>query len=83
MKNTEKKYIFDNPRNIKIILIILYVLCAVIFFADMFVHKHAYFFFEEKTGFYAVYGFISYVGLVLFAKYVIRPLIMRKENYYE
>lgn len=82
-ENNEKKGIFDNPRNIKILLYLLYILCAVAFFADFVVHNHPYFSFEKAIGFYGMYGFISYVGLVLFAKYIIRPILIRKEDYYE
>lgn len=83
MKQADKKHLFDKPQNIKIVLGILYALCVIIFFADRFVTKKTYFFFEKSMGFYAVYGFISYVCLVFIAKYIIRPLIMRKENYYD
>ena len=34
-------------------------------------------------GFYAVFGFVACVVLVLVAKYILRPLVMRKENYYD
>lgn len=79
----DKKGIFDNPKNIKILLAILYLLCFLTLIADFFIHKHTYFDWEKWPLFYGVYGFMSYVGLVFVAKYLIRPLIMRKEDFYD
>ena len=80
--NTEKKYMLDDPKNIQRLIVLLVALCVILFFADLLIHKHSKFEFENALGFYGVYGFISYVGLVLVAKHIIRPLIMRKEDYY-
>ncbi len=43
--------------------------------------EHHGFHFESWPGFYALYGFIACVGLVLAAK-ELRRLIMRSEDYY-
>ena len=37
----------------------------------------------KSFGFYAVYGFVACVVLVLVAKYILRPMVIRKEDYYE
>lgn len=81
--NDEKKYFFDDPKNLKRLLVVFYSLCAFFFIADIFVHKHPYFEAEKWIGFYAVYGFVACVVLVLVSKYILRPLVMRKEDYYE
>ena len=47
------------------------------------INKHAYFAWENWPGFYAIYGFIACVLLVLISKYILRPLIKRDEDYYE
>ena len=79
----EKKYMFDDPKNLKRLLTVFYSLCAIFFALDVFVHKHIYFDCEKWPGFYAVYGFVACVVLVLVSKYILRPLVMRKEDYYE
>jgi len=79
----EKKYIFDNPKNLKRLLTVFYSLCVVFFALDIFVYKHIYFYSEKWPGFYSVYGFVACVVLVLVSKYILRPLVMRKEDYYE
>ena len=44
--------------------------------------KHPYFEAEEWFGFYAIYGFVMCVGLVLVAK-LMRIFLMRDEEYYD
>ncbi|PWN56828.1 hypothetical protein [Abyssibacter profundi] len=78
----ERPGFFDHPGRIKAIVYGVYVSCAVLFFADVFYHKHAYTAFEGWFGFHAWYGFIGCVGLVLAAK-GLRVLLMRREDYYE
>ena len=51
--------------------------------SEFFIHKHTYFRWEEWPGFYAVFGFIAFVVLILAAKYILRPIIKRKEDYYD
>ena len=72
----------DNKRNIKRIIYALYVICAALFLAEFFYHKHTVFSFDSWFGFYAIYGFIICVGLVIGAK-VIRVVLMRREDYYD
>ena len=73
---------FDNKRNIKLVIYALYVICAALFLAEFFYYKHAVFSFDTWFGFYAIYGFIMCVGLVIGVK-VIRLLLIRRENYYD
>lgn len=72
----------DKPRNVTRIVHGLGVLCALAFLADFAYRKKAHFEIEEVFGFYAVYGFIGSVALVLTAK-AMRPLVRRDEDYYE
>jgi len=81
MKNDERRYWLDEPRNVKKIVYALFVLCAGLIAADLFVHHHGHFAFEEWFGFFGFYGFFSCVGLVLAAK-GLRVLIKRREDYY-
>ena len=75
--------IFDNPRNVKRLRTGFFVVLVLVLIAELFVDKsHVYFGVEQKFGFYAVYGFISYVLLIFVAK-GLRKIIMRKEDYYD
>ncbi len=78
----EKTHMFDNPRNIKRVIYVLYALCAITFAADAFIHRHIDHPWEELFGFHGVYGFVACVLLVVGAK-ELRKLIMRKEDYYD
>ena len=78
----EKRHIFDNPRNVKITIYALVVVCAIAFIADAFVHRHVDHPAEAIFGFYALYGFFACVALVLVAK-ELRKVLMRKEDYYD
>ena len=53
------------------------------FLLDFVFAKHNHFDWEEWPGFYAIFGFAACVMLVLIAKYVLRPLVKREENYYD
>jgi len=74
--------IFDKPENVKKLLFVFFVVLAALLIADFFIHKHADFPWEARTNFFAVYGFISYVGLIYISK-LLRPFLKRKEDYYE
>lgn len=81
--NKEKEYLFDKPKNVKRLLRIFYGFLVVLLVGDFFVNKHAYFGWEEWPEFYAVYGFVACVVLVLAAKYILRPIVKRREDYYD
>lgn len=72
----------DDPRNVTRVVYGLAVLCGLVFLADLFYAKHPHFGVEGMFGFYAVYGFIGSVALVLAAK-AMRRWLRRDEDYYE
>ncbi|HEY8482355.1 MAG TPA: hypothetical protein VIL71_21225 [Spirillospora sp.] len=72
----------DEPRNVNRIVRGLYLVCALMVLADLAYTKHPQFDFEGFFGFYAVYGFVGSVTLVLAAKQL-RRVLMRGEDYYE
>ncbi len=82
MMDRNRKYWLDQPRNIKIIVYILYVACSALLIADFFYHKHGHFDFENWFGFYAWFGFLAYTSIVISAK-LFRKIIKRKEDYYD
>lgn len=81
-KKDEKTYLFDNPRNVSRLLLVFYFMCGLLFIADFVVHRHTAHPWEGIPGFYAFYGFIACVVLVLIAKEM-RKVLMRKEDYYD
>ena len=81
-KEAEKKHLFDDPRNIDRLLRVFYVICIVLVITDFIVHRHIEMGWEKIPAFYAVYGFIACVVLVLLAK-LMRKVVMRKEDYYD
>jgi len=78
-----RPYLFDNPRNVKVLLGCFYVSLLVLLIVEFFVHKHPHFGWEAWPEFYAVYGFVACVVLVVAAKYILRPLVKRREDYYD
>ena len=79
----EKKHLFDDPRNVKILLTTFFSSLVVLLIIEVFVHKHPHFAWEGWPEFYAVFGFVACVVLVLAAKYILRPLVKRREDYYD
>ncbi|MCC2616274.1 hypothetical protein LJ739_08480 [Aestuariibacter halophilus] len=78
----EKPGFFDKPSNVAWILRIFYALCILLFVTDFVVHRHIYTSWEEIPAFYALYGFVACVVLVLIAKQM-RHVLMRSETYYD
>lgn len=78
-----KEYLFDKPRNVRILFLCYYSALGLLLILDFFIHRHAHFAWEEWPEFYAVYGFVACVVLVLAAKYILRPLVKRRGDYYD
>jgi hypothetical protein len=72
----------DEPRNVTRIVYGLAALCALALLADLCYAKHPYFTVEGWPAFYAGYGFVGSVLLVLTARQL-RRLLRRGEDYYE
>ena len=79
----EKKYFFDKPGNVKKFIRGFYVLCALLLAIDFFVPKHGLNYWENVPQFFAAYGLIACILLVLAARFILRPLVKRKEDYYD
>jgi hypothetical protein len=78
----EKKHFFDKPENLKRLLRIFYAICAGLFLIDAVFHRHVIHAWESLFGFYAVFGFVACVLLVLAATEM-RKVLMRKDNFYD
>ena len=81
--SSNKKHVFDNPKNVNLVLYGLFASLVLLLAIEPFIHKHPYFVWEDWFGFYAIYGFVACVLLVLAAKYVLRSMTKRKEDYYD
>lgn len=86
-KKNGKRHLFDDPRNVRRVLVALFLACAVALGLDTVVLRHLTFKeggfdAEGFWGFYAAYGFVACVVLVVAAKWL-RRLLMRDEDYYD
>ncbi|HEX9702491.1 MAG TPA: hypothetical protein VGA19_06525 [Rhodospirillales bacterium] len=73
---------FDDPAKVKSAIYALFAVCGITFLLDFVVHRHVDHPWESFFGFYAVYGFVACVLLVLAAREM-RKLLMRKDDYYD
>ena len=80
-QSKQKQHLFDKPRNVSRLLTVLYIICALLFILDFILHRHVTHSWDELTGFYAIFGFVACVALVLIAKQL-RKILKRKEDYY-
>ena len=78
----QKTYLFDNPRNVRRVVLGLVGACVILIALDLVLHRHVSHPWEAMFGFYAVYGFVACVLLVLLAKEM-RKVLIRKEDYYD
>lgn len=79
--STNRKHWLEQPRTVNGIVYGLWLACALLLVAGLFVHGHPHFGFDGWFGFYAGFGFLSYCVIVLGAKQL-RKLLQRPEDYY-
>ena len=72
----------DRKKNVTLVARALYVVCAVVLMLDFVMHRHAETGVDGMWGFYAIYGFIGSVFLVLTSKQL-RKILKRPEDYYD
>lgn len=72
----------DEPRNVRRVAFALYLVCGLLFLADLLYVKSPHFTFESWFGFYGLFGFLVSFSLVLTAK-ELRRVLRRREDYYE
>ncbi len=78
----DKRYWLDKPQNVNRIIYCLFAACAFFLLIDFVLPRHGVFPFEAWPGFYAWYGLIGCIGLVLAAK-LMRHVLKRREDYYD
>jgi hypothetical protein len=81
MMKHQKKHLFDEPKNIKRLLRLLYGCCILLFLLDFVINRHVTHDWENLWGFYPVFGFVGCVVLVVVATWL-RTFLMRDECYY-
>jgi len=59
--DNDKKHLFDDPKNIKRVLHILYGCCLVLFLLGFVIHRHVVHSWENLWEFHPIYGFIGCV----------------------
>ena len=72
----------ERPANQRRMRRVFYALCTALVALEVLVHRHVEHPFEGVFAFYAGYGFVACVVLVLLAKQM-RRVLMRREDYYE
>jgi hypothetical protein len=77
----EKRWL-DRPGSVNKVYWALCAVCALLFLADAVYVKHPHFEAESWFGFYGIFGFIAFFGVVLAGK-ELRKILMRKEDYYD
>lgn len=83
MKEKKVHNWFDHPQNLRKLRIGFYVVLVLLVLPDFFLHKHTYFSAVEAwPGFFALFGFISCVVIILVSK-LLGYLLKRKEDYYD
>lgn len=71
-----------RKENIRKLWIGFIVVLAMTVIAGLFVHQHESFGIEDSFGFFAWYGFITCVAMVVFAK-LLGVFLKRPEDYYD
>lgn len=80
--NNQQPHWLMRRKNIRKLWFGFMTILAANLIAGLFVHQHEHFGIEHSFGFFAWYGFITCVGMVLFAK-LLGVFLKRPENYYQ
>jgi len=80
MNDLDKHWLL-RKNNIRKLWIVFIAILAITVIAGLFVHQHVYFGIEDSFGFYAWYGFITCIGMVILAK-LLGIFLKRSEDYY-
>ncbi len=72
----------ERPGSVLAIIRALALVCSLVVLADFFYEKHGHYSWEDFPGFYAIFGFVSCVVLVLVATQL-RKILKRDEDYYD
>ncbi len=79
---SEGKHWLVRRRSIRVLWIVFVAVLAVLTVGDVFIYGHPYFELDGTFSFYAWYGFLTCVVMILFAK-AMGVLLNRKDTYYD
>ena len=77
-----KKNWFYRKKTIKKLIVFSLIILGLLIFIEFFIILHHHFDVERIFGFHAIFGFLSCVALIIFAK-LLGFLIKRKDDYYD
>ena len=77
-----KQHWLVRPGTIRLLWAVFLIVLALTVLAGLFTEGHARFGIDSGPAFYAWYGFVSCIGMVLVAK-VLGRLLHRKDSYYD
>ena len=60
-----------------------YIFLVLLIVVDLILPKHPFFPWEGYPAFYGAFGFLAYTGIVFVSNYILRKIVMRKEDYYD
>ena len=78
----QNKHWLLRSENIRKLWLMFIAILLVTLVASLFVHQHESFGIEDSFGFFAWYGFVTCVGMVVFAK-LLGIFLKRPEDYYD
>lgn len=82
MNESEEKHWLVRPETIRWLWRGGFVILTLVVLADFFIHTHEYFKIDGSFGFYAWYGLVTCIGMVLLAK-ALAVFLKRKDTYYD
>ena len=78
----ERRHWLDRPENVTKVYRTVWAIGIALLAAELVIYRHGEIWFAGWFGFYALYGFLACVILVVTAK-ALRRVLMRREDYYE
>jgi len=78
----EGKHWLVRRRSIRVLWIVFVAVLAIVVAGDVVVARYPYFGLDGTFAFYAWYGFLTCVGMILFAR-AVGLLLKRKDTYYD
>lgn len=75
---------FDKPDNLKKLRIFSYIILAASVLAEFFVPAHgAQHLWDKIPGFYALFGFVTCVAMIIISKLLGQYCLKKSEDYYD
>jgi len=79
--NNDKHWLM-RPESIKLLWRLFAGILALTLVPDLFLHQHEHFGIEDSFGFYAWYGFVTCMAMIVVAK-LLGAVLKREDSYYD